>query len=184
MKKEIIEWLKSIVITLAVFAVLLTFFGTTMVFSTSMNPTLVEKDLLFLIKFGSYKAGDIVSFKSNLRLTERDVAHLNFLQKIFNRKGKRKNLVKRIIGGPGDVIEIRDGYVFINDQMLSEPYIHGQQTLRNVERQMIPEDKFFVMGDNRVASLDSRELGFVDRKDLIGKVIFRLFPFHKIGTLD
>ncbi|MBI6037953.1 signal peptidase I [Clostridium perfringens] len=82
-------------------------------------------------------------------------------------------LVKRIIGLPGDTIEINDSIVYINGNKISEPYIKEEMNLPYYLKLKIPKDKFFVMGDNRNISLDSRYFGLVQGTDIQGKVIFK-----------
>jgi len=101
----------------------------------------------------------------------------------MHKEGERKNLIKRIIAGPNDTIEIAEGVVIVNGSVLEEPYI-STATTKDVPLQTVPKGKYFVMGDNRNVSYDSREMGFVDEDDIIGKVIFRFLPFNKIGKVD
>lgn len=182
-KKELLEWGQAILVTLVVFMVYNYFFATTTVYNTSMFPTVQEKDMLFMVKFGEMKHGDIASYKSELTLNEKDYNDLNFIQKMLHHEGERKNLIKRVIGVPGDYIEVKNGTVFVNDEALEEPYVSSYIT-GTVERQLIPEGKYFMMGDNRSYSQDSRVLGLVDEEDFIGKVVFRLLPFSRIGGVN
>lgn len=182
-KHEILEWVQAILITLVIFLIYNFFFATTTVYNTSMYPTLVEKDMLFMVKLGSIEKGDIVSFKSELTLSQDDYDSLNFVQKILHKEGERKNLIKRVIAGPMDTIEILDGVVKVNGLAIEETYI-STETNKNVSLQTIPEGKFFVMGDNRSVSYDSRDLGFVSEEDIIGKVIFRFMPLNKVGIVN
>jgi len=182
-KREIFEWVQAIVITLVIFLIYNFFFATTTVYNTSMYPTLVEKNMLFMVKLGHIESGDIVSFKSELTLSRNDYDSLNILQKILHKEGERKNLIKRVIAGPNDTIEIKDGVVRVNGVVIDEPYI-SSVTNKNVSLQTVPEGKIFVMGDNRSVSYDSRDLGFIAEEDIIGKVIFRFMPLNKIGIVN
>ncbi len=183
LKKELLEWGQAILITVVVFLIYNFFFATTTVYNTSMYPTLVEKDMLFMLKVGGIENGDIVSFKSHLTLTEQDYEGLNFIQKILHKEGERKNLIKRVIAGPGDTIEITSGVVKVNGEVLDESYINTP-TNKDVPYQVIPEGNYFMMGDNRAVSYDSRDLGYVVEEDIIGKVLFRFLPVKKIGTVN
>ena len=98
LRNEVLEWVQAILITLVVFLIYNFFFSTTTVYNTSMYPTLVEKDMLFMIKKGTIDQGDIVSFKSELTITAADHEGLSFLQKLLHKEGDRKNLIKREIG--------------------------------------------------------------------------------------
>lgn len=82
-------------------------------------------------------------------------------------------LVKRIIGLPGDVIEINDSTLYINGEKICEPYIKEEMNIPYYLKLNIPEDKFFVMGDNRNISLDSRYFGLIQTQDIQGKVILK-----------
>ena len=170
-KKELIEWSKVIAVAL-VFAFIITqFIRPTLVRGESMYPTLVENDYLIInrlaYKLGQPKDGDIIVFKTNLLQDD----------------GKKKDLVKRVIATPGQHIKIKDSKVYVDDKLLSEPYIHDNTTSGDIDL-VVPEGKVFAMGDNREKSLDSRyeEVGLVNEKDIMGKVMVRLFPFNKIGT--
>ncbi len=182
-KKELIEWGQAIALTLVIFLIYNFFFGVTTVYNTSMFPTLVEKDMLFMVKRTDYQAGDIVSFKSNLTLSQQDYDGLNLLQKIVHHVGEPKNLIKRIIAVPGDTIEISDGIVKVNGIVLDEPYI-STVTTKSAYYEDIPEGKYFCMGDNRAVSYDSREIGLIDGEQFIGKVVFRFMPINKIGGIN
>lgn len=183
LKHELLEWVQAILITLVIFLIYNFFFATTTVYNTSMYPTLVEKDMLFMVKLGSIEQGDIVSFKSELTLSEADYEGLNVIQKLLHKEGERKNLIKRVIAGPNDTIEISNGVVKVNGVELNEPYI-STATNKSVPLETVPNGMFFVMGDNRSVSLDSRDLGFVAEEDIIGKVVFRFMPLNKIGLMN
>lgn len=183
LKKELLEWGQAIIVTLVIFLIYNFFFATTTVYNTSMFPTLVEKDMLFMVKKTNFENGDIVSFVSDLTLSENDYNSLNFVQKLLHRVGEPKNLIKRVIAGPGDSIEVKDGVVKVNGVVLDEPYIN---TVTNKEAyyEVIPEDMYFCMGDNRNVSLDSRDIGLIEKERFIGKVVFRFMPFNKIGKVN
>ncbi len=184
MKKEFLEWIKSFVVALAIVLVFKMFFGTTVVYSTSMFPTLIEKDVLLLQKTHSVERGDIVSFKSQLTLTSDDINSLNVVQKLFVNNNTQKNLIKRVIGLPGDSIEVKEGIVKLNGEVLNEDYV-SSENVGEVYIEQIPEGQYFMMGDNRGVSLDSRSemVGLIHEKDLIGKVLFRIWPIPKVGNV-
>ncbi len=98
-----------------------------------------------------------------------------------------ENLVKRVVAVPGDRMVIRDGHVYIDGKQLSEPYINGPWTLRATwppnGAELVPPGEYFVMGDNRNISLDSRAFGPVPRADIEGEAWFRLWPVVDIGIL-
>ena len=167
-KKELIEWIK-VIATALVFAFIITqFIRPTLVRGESMYPTLVENDYLIInrmaYKIGEPKDGDIIVFKTNLLQDD----------------GKPKDLVKRVIATEGQHIKIEDSKVYVD-----EPYIHDNYTSEDIDL-IVPEGEVFAMGDNREKSLDSRyeAVGLVKEKDIMGKVMIRLFPFNKIGTVS
>jgi signal peptidase I len=172
-KKEAIEWMK-IIATALIFAFIITqFIKPTLVRGESMYPTLEENDYLIInrmaYKMGEPKDGDIIVFSTEL----------------LQEDGDRKDLVKRIIGVSGDHIKIENSKVYVNDKLTNEPYIHDNYTEGNIDI-VVPKGKIFAMGDNREKSLDSRyeDVGLVNEKDVMGKVMIRLFPFNKIGKVN
>ncbi|SCZ79224.1 signal peptidase I [Acidaminobacter hydrogenoformans] len=184
MKNEIFEWLKSFAVAIIIVLVFNVFFATTVVYSTSMYPTLIEKDILLLRRSSDVKSGDIVSFRTDLTLSENDIASLNPIQKIFASVNPGKNLIKRVIGLPGDTIDIVGGEVYINGEKLQETYV-SSNTNGDVHIKSIPDGKYFLMGDNRAVSLDSRDsqVGLIDGEKIIGKAIFRLYPLTRFGDM-
>jgi len=185
MKKEIVEWIKAIIFALVIVGVLNVFITTTMVYSTSMYPTLIEKDLLILKKTKDIERGDIVSFVSELTINQNDIDSLNIIQKLKSKVGDKKSLIKRVIGVPGDSLLISDGKVYINGELYDEDYLNSITT-GNVKIDRIPENKYFLMGDNRRVSLDSRSnlVGLVDKDTIIGDVLVRIFPLNRIGVVE
>jgi len=185
MKKEIIEWIKAVVFAVVIVGVLNIFITTTMVYSTSMYPTLIEKDLLILERTDDIERGDIVSFVSNLTINENDMETLNIIQKVKAKVGDNKNLIKRVIGMPGDSFMIKDGQVYINGELYEESYV-TTTTSGEIQMDQIPEGKYFLMGDNRNVSLDSRssQVGLIDEEKLIGDVMIRVFPLNRIGRIQ
>lgn len=139
--------------------------------SESMYPTLHTGDRLVVEKvsyrFHPPKTGDIVVFQSPPEL---------------QRRGYDKNLafIKRIIGMPGEIISVDNGIVYLNGQPLKEDYI-AEPPNQPFPPVKIPADQFFVMGDNRNDSNDSRYWGFLPRQNLIGHATFRFWPLDRIG---
>ena len=146
--------------------------------SESMVPTLEINDRLIVEKisylFHPPERGDIIVFSPPAAVSQACGGSANISQEAF---------IKRVIGLPGDKVEVRDGTVFINSQPLSEPYI--AEPPRNVTKpQLVPPNSYFVMGDNRNNSCDSRYWGEVPRQNIIGHATFRFFPFNRIGGLN
>lgn len=183
MKKEILEWIKSIVLALVLALAITYFIKGTMVHGASMKPTLTHEDFLIVIKSKNIKYGDIVIINTDLEITSKDIEDLGPIGKF--KIGKTKSLIKRAIAVEGDSIEISNGEVFLNGEKLEENYINGSDTFGDTFIKKIPEGKVFVMGDNRGNSLDSRngEIGLVDIQNIKGKAIWRLYPFSKVGKL-
>lgn len=179
--KIALEWLKALVGAVIILLVLNFFIGTTNIFNVSMEPTLYEKDMLLLFRPGGIARGDIVTFKSHLKIEARDLEHLDFFKKLFIKEGDPKILVKRVIALPGDKLDIQDGKVYINNQVLDESAYLDVSTLGEVHLEAIPEGHYFLMGDNRPNSGDSRsdEIGLVKREDITGKAILRYYPFDR-----
>ena len=139
--------------------------------SGSMLPTLEINDRLIIDKIG-YKfqnpdRGDVVVFSPTDQL-----------------KTQYKDaFIKRIIGLPGEEVEVRDGLVFINGEALAEKYI-AEEPQYNWGPEEVPEDSYLVLGDNRNNSYDSHYWGFVPRNNIIGRAIVRFWPPNRVGGLD
>jgi len=159
--------LVALVIVLAITAVI----KPTIVKEHSMDPTLQENNYLLInkmaYKVGDEERGDIIVFESSLE----------------DEDGENKLLIKRIIGLPGEKIDIYDGNVYINDVLYEEDYLNDGTTSGEIRDYVVPEGQFFVMGDNRLVSIDSRELGCIDENTIMGKAFVRLFPFSQFGGL-
>jgi signal peptidase I len=152
------ELLDTLIITAILFLVINTATGRFMIESVSMLPNLREGEFILVDKvtyfFGAPQRGDIV---------------------VFHRSDEPKDLIKRVIGLPGDTIEAIDGVVHINQQALDEPYLEGVTTL-NLNARVLGEDEYFVMGDNRNNSKDSRSFGPIHRADILGRAWVIYWP--------
>ena len=135
--------------------------------SPSMEPTLMVKDRLivnkFIYRFTTPHRGDIVIFKSPFK--------------------DGKDYVKRCIGIPGDTLRIVDGDVYINNKLLIVPGTNIQFDTFNFSQITIPEEHYFVMGDNRANSYDSRFWGLVPKKDIIGQALITFWPITRMRPL-
>ena len=136
------------------------------IYGSSMSPTLVNGNIVTALRGGSYERGDIVAFYYNDKI-----------------------LVKRIVGLPGEVIDMdEDGNVSVDGEPLDEPYL-DEKALGECDIELpyqVPEGRYFVMGDNRSVSSDSRssQVGCVAEEQVIGKLIFRLWPLDGFGTVE
>ena len=136
------------------------------IYGSSMTPTLQDGEIIFSVKTSEFEPGEIVAFYYN-----------------------NKILVKRVICGPGDWIDIdEDGTVYVNEVRLEEPYL-TEKTLGDCNIDLpfqVPDGKVFVMGDHRSTSVDSRNtaVGCVAQEQIVGKIIFRIWPLNRIGTVE
>lgn len=174
MLKTIIEFAKTIIIALVIALIITTFIKPTLVKGYSMYPTIEPYNYLIVNKIpyitGEPSHGDIVVFKAH----------------IYTDNGEEKDLIKRVIGVEGDVIEIKDDIVYRNGEALTEDYIYGGVTPGDMQPVTVDEGYIFVMGDNRPNSLDSRDpsIGEIAVADILGRVDLRLFPFNQIGLIN
>ena len=132
----------------------------------SMNPTLQDKDIILLVKTGDMKTGDLCGFY-----------------------WQNKLLLKRVIGLPGDVITLdEDGVVTVNGQTLDEPYVDelalGECDIKFPYQ--VPENRYFVLGDHRATSIDSRSsvIGSVEKSQIVGKVFLRVWPLSGFSLMS
>ena len=163
--------LRSTIYTLVIVAAISVLVATLLmpvlqIYGTSMSPNLHEDEIVVSIKSSNLKTGDIIAFYYNNRV-----------------------LVKRVIGLPGDMVSIDNaGNVFVNDKMIDEPYIADKSSgTSDIEYPYtVPQNEYFVLGDHRQTSVDSRSslVGCVQREEIIGKIVFRVWPVNAIGTVD
>jgi len=182
MKKEILEWIKSIAISIAIALIITTFIKPIQVDGMSMYPTLNHRDYLISENIRDINRGDIISFKSDIPFSKEELEGFNLFKRI--KLGKTKSLVKRVIAVGGDELLIKNGKVFVNGKQLKEDYINGDYTSGDIHIESIPKGKIFVMGDNRGNSKDSRAIGLVDLKNIQGKVFVRILPLSKFGSIE
>jgi len=192
--REIWEWLVVFVTAFILVMLLNTaVFATTQVRQTSMQDTLLEGQHLFVEKlsfiFNEPSRGDIIVFIENEFPTgylDKIKLFLKDVSEIFKPVESKTNirLVKRIIGVHGDEIDIRGGKVYLNNEILDEPYVKGETFQREQSFPMtVPPGKYLVLGDNREVSKDSRTFGFIERSQIEGKAVFRFWPLDKFGGL-
>lgn len=157
------------------------FYAPVVVDGDSMEPTLSHGDYLILNKYSDYEQFDIVVFTPPIEAETTDEEETLF--------------IKRVIGVPGDTIEYRDDVLYINGEEIEEDFLEysseeafymsgnfSLETLWGVNE--VPADQYFVLGDNRFNSKDSRNFGFIEEESIIGEISLRYWPFDKIGFVD
>lgn len=170
-KKLKIPWekiLQGIVVILALLLIAnLIFWRYYWIPSASMEPTLKIEDRIIVNKVSYWitkpHRGEIIVFKYPLNV--------------------KKHYIKRIIGLPQEKVEIKNSMVYIDDQPLREAYLQ-EIRYNNYGPVVVPEGHYFVLGDNRVNSMDSRIWGFVENSYIIGKVFYRYWPFERMANLN
>src|SRR5208337_1828847 len=162
-------WLRDVLISLAVSAFFIIFlYQPVKVEGTSMMPTLQDQERVFINKF-VYKLepiarGDVIVFRY-----PRDPG---------------KSYIKRVVAIAGDRVRIEEGVVFVNGRRLSEPYLPEQyEDVRSYPESVVPPHSYFVLGDHRNLSNDSRDFGPVDESYIYGKAVFGYWPVAKLGKL-
>jgi signal peptidase I len=162
-------WMRDLIISLGISAFIIVFlYQPVKVEGTSMMPSLDDQERIFINKFvyriEPIQRGDIVVFRY-----PRDPA---------------KSFIKRVIGVAGDHVRIVDGRVLLNGKMLVEDYVPGAyEDGRSYPEIVVPPDEYFVLGDHRSLSNDSRDFGPVDVSYIYGKAVFGYWPVEKVGRL-
>ena len=169
-KKRYHSVLRSTVYTLIIVAAVAVLTATLwlpvlQIYGNSMTPTLQDGEIIFTVKTSKFEPGDVIAFYYN-----------------------NKILVKRVICGPADWVNMdEDGTVYVNGTELDEPYL-VDKALGDCNIQLpyqVPDGKVFVMGDHRSTSVDSRNtaVGCVAQEQIVGKIIFRIWPLNRLGVV-
>jgi signal peptidase I len=172
-RRALIEWTSIIVIAVLVSFLLRTYaFQTFYIPSGSMEPTLQVGDRIIVnklaVSWGTINIGDIVVFKAPPK---------------ENCGEPVTDLVKRVIGIPGDVLTSRGNTIYVNGKPLDEKWTHTEPLGQPIGRVTVAKNQYFMMGDNHSDSCDSRMWGTVPRSDIIGKAFVRIWPLSRIGFL-
>jgi len=166
-----LSWVRDLAFSVLIAVILIVFiYQPVKVEGTSMMPTLTDQERIFINKFtyhyglGDIERGDMVVFWYPLDTS--------------------KSYIKRVIGLPGDVVRIDQGEVYVNGNLLVEDYVPDiYRDSVSWGPKSVPTDSYFVLGDHRSSSNDSRTWGFVDRKYVYGKAVFVYWPLTKMGVL-
>lgn len=169
---SIIDFIQTFVLFGAIFAIIYLFVAQPhKVSGSSMLPTYQDGNYILTDKlsyrFGAPQHGDVIVLK--------------------NPKNESQDFIKRIMGVPGDKVKVSNGKVYINDQLKNEPYLPADRRsqygnfLKENQDFQVPNDQYFVMGDNREHSSDSREWGTITKEEIVGKVFFRYWPVNEFG---
>lgn len=157
--KELIPYLVIILVVITIRTFIVT---PIVVQGESMVPTLDGGEVMILKKYDTnYERFDIV---------------------VVNKSVEGDNLIKRVIGLPGETIRYRNNTLYINDKVFEDVYAYGDTG--NFQEITLGEDEYFLMGDNRAISLDSRALGIIKKQEIEGTVGIVLFPFNKFGSVE
>ena len=195
--RELLEWVLYILAAFVLASLIQSeVFALTEVNMSSMESTLMPQDKLVMNKmayrFGEPDRGDILIFLKDEPadgFVRRVSIYLSDVSMKLNGEFRRNRLIKRIIALPGDTVEIRDNEVFVNGELLQEPYARvdpeaGRVLNGELALLKVPEDMIFVMGDNRGKSLDSRSFGCVSLDSVEGEAVFRVMPMSEFGTIN
>jgi signal peptidase I len=169
-RKEVRVWARDLLIAIGLALVIIVFlYQPVKVEGTSMAPLLSDQERIFINKFvyrfEPIERGDVVVFWYPLDRT--------------------KSFIKRVIGLPGESVEIRHGAVYVNGKVVPEPYVPPQyEDLSDFGPVRVPKDSFFVMGDHRISSNDSRVFGPVSSRFIYGRAVFAYWPVDHFGSLD
>src|SRR5215467_4667576 len=166
-----LSWIRDLFFSVLIAVILIVFiYQPVKVEGTSMMPALTDQERIFINKFnyhfgiGAIERGDMVVFWFPL--------------------DPQKSYIKRVIGIPGDIVQIEAGQVYVNHEAMREDYVPDEYRDRvTYEEHRVPQGEYFVLGDHRSSSSDSRTWGFVNREAIYGKAVFVYWPLDKLGRL-
>lgn len=166
-------WIRDLLLSVLIAVLVILFlYRPVKVEGTSMMPSLYDQERLFINQFsykfgvGEIKRGDTIVFYAP------EPEH------------QSESYIKRVIGLPGDTVAVQDGYVIVNGKKLVENYVPADyRDDRSYPAVVVPPNEYFVLGDHRNSSNDSRAWGFVPRANIYGKAVFVFWPLNRIGTI-
>src|SRR6202046_367692 len=170
LRHELRSWTRDLAVALGLALFIIIFlYQPVKVEGTSMAPLLSDQERIFINKFvyrfEPIERGDVVVFWYPL--------------------DRSKSFIKRVVGLPGEMVEIRSGHVYVNDRELPDQYVPGEYLDgSNYGPHRVPDDSYFVMGDHRDSSNDSRVFGPVPRQFIYGKAVFAYWPVGHFGSLS
>jgi signal peptidase I len=170
LRNEIRVWTRDLLIAIGLALVIIVFlYQPVKVEGTSMAPLLSDQERIFINKFvyrfEPVQRGDVVVFWYPL--------------------DHSKSFIKRVVGLPGETVEIRQGAVYVNGKIVPEPYVPPQyEDLSDFPPVTVKKDSYFVMGDHRISSNDSRVFGPVGRQFIYGRAVFAYWPVDHFGSLS
>ena len=170
LRSEIRVWTRDLLIAIGLALVIIVFlYQPVKVEGTSMAPLLSDQERIFINKFvyrfEEIQRGDVVVFWYPL--------------------DRSKSFIKRIIGLPGETVEIRHGALFVNNHPIAEPYVPQQYAdVSDFGPVKVPKNSYFVMGDHRISSNDSRVFGPVSMQYIYGRAVFAYWPVDHFGSLS
>jgi signal peptidase I len=156
--KEIIPYIVIVLVVVLIRTFIIT---PVRVDGDSMKNTLKNGDILLLYKLGSINRLDII---------------------VLDEEKDNEKIIKRVIGLPGETVAIKKGKIYINDKVIDDEYAYGETS--DYDKVTLEDDEYFILGDNRLISKDSRYFGPIKENEIKGKIVFRVFPFTKIGTVQ
>lgn len=156
--KEVIPYIVIVVVVVLIRTFIIT---PVRVDGDSMKNTLKNGDILLLYKLSSIDRNDII---------------------VLDEEKDNEKIIKRVIGMPGETVAIKKGKIYINDKVIDDEYAYGETS--DFDKVTLADDEYFILGDNRLISKDSRYFGPIKENEIKGKIVFRLFPFTKIGTVQ
>ncbi len=158
MKKIIKELIPYIIIIVVVVLIRSFIITPVRVEGSSMYKTLDDGNILLLYKLANIERYDVV---------------------VLNEEYDDEIIIKRVIGMPGETIQIKNGKIYINEEEIDDSYAYGETS--DYDKTVLGDDEYFLLGDNRIVSKDSRYFGPIKEENIMGEAIFRLYPFNKIG---
>ena len=156
--KEVIPYIVIVVVVVLIRTFIIT---PVRVDGDSMKNTLKNGDILLLYKLSSINRFDII---------------------VLDEEKDNEKIIKRVIGMPGETVAIKKGKIYINDKVIDDEYAYGETS--DFDKVTLADNEYFILGDNRLISKDSRYFGPIKDNEIKGKIVFRLFPFTKIGTVQ